>query len=249
MPLAEKRMSLHNFVTIIASPRSRVGKTLLARMLADFYLHNGRNVMAFDLNADDPTLTQFLPAHSTVAEISDTNGQMALFDRLVADDGVYKVVDLGHKAFRSFFTVAGEIGFAEEARRRSVAPIILFIASPDATSVEAYADLRRLFPQAALVPVHNEMLGSAQHRDKFPVPSAGPVLIHLPALTPGLRKIIERRPFSFVDSSGAAPLDVPLDAHIELQRWLRRIFLEFREMELRVLLADLQSSLQVQAGS
>jgi hypothetical protein len=239
-------MSLHNFVTIIASPRPRVGKTLLARMLADFYLHNGRTVVAFDLNADEPALTQFLPAHSTVAEISDTHGQMALFDRLVAADGAYKVVDLGHKAFRSFFKVAGEIGFAEEARRRSIAPIILFFSSPDATSVEAYADLRRLFPQAALVPVHNEILGSGQHRDKFPVPSAGSVLIHLPVLAPGLRKIIERRPFSFVDSGGAAPNDIPLDAHIELQRWLRRVFLEFREMELRVLMVDLQSSLQAQ---
>ena len=36
-----------------------------------------------------------------------------------------------------------------------------------------------------------------------------------------------------------------LEAHNELQKWLRRVFLEFREMELRVLLSDVQNSLQL----
>jgi len=40
---------------------------------------------------------------------------------------------------------------------------------------------------------------------------------------------------------------IPLDAHTELQRWLRRIYLEFRELDLRILLADLQSSMRDQS--
>jgi len=31
---------------------------------------------------------------------------------------------------------------------------------------------------------------------------------------------------------------IPLNARIELQRWLRRIYLEFRAFDLRILLAD-----------
>ena len=34
-------MSFRNSVTIVASPRPRVGKTLLARLLTDFHLHEG----------------------------------------------------------------------------------------------------------------------------------------------------------------------------------------------------------------
>jgi hypothetical protein len=41
-----------------------------------------------------------------------------------------------------------------------------------------------------------------------------------------------------------AAVGIPLDAHIELQRWLRRIYLEFRELDLRILLADLQASIR-----
>jgi len=33
--------SFRNSVAVIASPRPRVGKTLLARLLVDFYLHEG----------------------------------------------------------------------------------------------------------------------------------------------------------------------------------------------------------------
>jgi hypothetical protein len=233
-------MSLRSFITVVTSPRPRVGKTLVARLMADFHLHNGRQVDAFDINGDDATLSQFIPRHSGPADVSEIHGQMALFDRLVADDGSYKIVDLGDAAFKTFFDVAKQIDFAAEVRRRGLAVVILFVATPDATSVEAYAKLRHDFPQAAIVPVHNEILGVAQHRDKFAAPGSGAIPVHIASLAPGLRKIIDRPPFSFADPAGA---DIPLEMHMELQRWLRKIYVEFRQMELRVLLTDLARSL------
>jgi hypothetical protein len=64
--------------------------------------------------------------------------------------------------------------------------------------------------------------------------------IQIAALAPGLRKVIDRKPFSFADPAGA---DIPLEMDMELQRWLRKIYVEFRQMELRVLLTDLARSL------
>jgi hypothetical protein len=235
-------MSLRNFITVVTSPRPRVGKTLVARLLADFHLHNGRTIAAFDINADDNAMAQFMPDYTAPADVAAIHGQMALFDRLVADDGSYKIVDLGHPAFKTFFDVARQIDFAAEVRRRGLAAVILFVATPDATSIEAYAQLRRDFPQAAIVPVHNEVLGAPQYRDKFATPGPGSAPLHIAALAPGLRKVIDRRPFSFADAGGLPP-DVSLEMHAEMQRWLRKIYVEFREMELRVLLSDLQTSL------
>lgn len=140
--------------------------------------------------------------------------------------------------------MAHQIGFVEEARR-SVAVAILFTVTPDQTSVEAYRNLRNRFAQATLAPVHNEMFGPAQHRDKYPLASGSPVMVRLPVLAPGLRRYIETPPFSFADSNMGAAIGIPLDAHIELQRWLRRIYLEFRELDLRILLADLQASIRL----
>ncbi len=238
-------MSLHNSVTIVASPRPRVGKTLLARLLMNFHMQEGRTVEAFDLNAGEGTLAQFLPDYAAASEIGDIKGQMALFDRLVADDNTTKVVDLGHESFEAFFALAKQIGFAEEARRRGIAPAILYMVTPDKTSVEAYRDLCAQLPQATLTPVQNELLGSAQHRDKYP--ASGALQLRLPELAPGLRRYIETPPFSFSDARLANAKNIPLDVHIELQRWLRKIYVEFRELDLRVLLADLQSSIRLES--
>ena len=226
-------MSFRNSITIVASPRPRVGKTLIARLLTDFHQSENRKVVAFDLNSGERTLTQFMPEQTVAASVRDVNGQMALFDRLVTGDDTTKIIDLGHESFESFFTLAQQIDFIEEARQRAIAIAVLFMVTPDQTSVTAYQSLRDRFPRAMLVPLHNEMLGSAQHRDKYPIAGSG-----------ALRKLIDSPPFSFADSNMGNATGVPLDPHIELQRWLRRIYLEFRELDLHLLLADLSSSIR-----
>jgi len=78
--------------------------------------------------------------------------------------------------------------------------------------------LRDRFPCAVLVPLHNEMLRSAQHRDKYAISGSGALTVKLSALAPGLLKLIDSPPFSFADSNMGNATDVPLDAHNELQR-------------------------------
>lgn len=237
-------MTFQTSVTIVCSPRPRVGRTLVARLLADFHMQSGRTVEAFDLNPGHNSLSQFLPEHVKPAAIDTIQGQMALFDRLVGADDVTKIVDLGPAAFEPFFAVASQIGFAEEARKRSVAPAIMYVIASDKTSVESYAGLLRQFPQAIIAPVLNEVIAVGQQRERFPTSGKGSVLVRLPALAAGLRKYIDTPPFSFADSRYSGP-DIPLDIHIELQRWVRRVFLEFRELDLHMLLADLQSAIKV----
>lgn len=223
-------MSFRNSATIIASPRPRVGKTLLARLVTDFHVHEGRAVAAFDLNDGPTALARFAPERTAKADISDIKGQMALFDRLVSDDDVAKVVDIGNEQFEEFFTQAARIGLAEEARRRDIVPSILFIATPDRSSIEAYRRLRGLLPLATLTPAFNELLGPPQHRDSYPV-LGGREPVRFPALAPALRKYVEQPPFSFADQQLANASNIPLDGHIELQRWLRKTYAQLRELE------------------
>ena len=169
-------MSFRSSITVVASPRPRVGKTLLARLLAGFHLQEARSVAAFDLNTGEQTLEKFLPAKTAFATVRDINGQMALFDHLVENEDMTKMIDVGHESFETFFSVAHQIGFVEEARRRSIAVAILFIVTPGSDIREAYRNLRSRFTHATLAPVHNEMLGSAQHREKYQISSGGPVM-------------------------------------------------------------------------
>ena len=70
---------------IVASPRPRAGKTLLARLLMEYFLDNGRPLVGFDLNPRGPVLAGRFPKLVWPVDIGDIRGQMELFDRLVAD--------------------------------------------------------------------------------------------------------------------------------------------------------------------
>ncbi len=102
-------------VYIICSPRPLVGKTLIARLLSEFLLLKNGKVAAFDINLKEPSLLEYLPDITETAEVDDTFGKMALMDRLIINDGVAKVIDLGFHAFDEFFKMTDEIGFMKEA--------------------------------------------------------------------------------------------------------------------------------------
>ena len=133
-------------VYIICSPRPLVGKTLIARLLSEFLLLKNGTVNSFDINLKEPSLLDYLPRTTETADVIDTYGKMQLMDRLIVDDGIAKVIDLGFHAFDEFFKMTGEIGFLKEAARRHVAPVILFVADVDRVSARAYPMLQQQIP-------------------------------------------------------------------------------------------------------
>src|SRR6201997_4726612 len=138
-------------VYIICSPRPQVGKTLTARLLAEFLLLKNGRVQAFDINLKEPSLLDFLPAVTETADVIDTYGKMQLMDRIIVDDGMAKLIALGFHAFDEFFKMSEQIGFLKEAARRNVAPVILFVADTDRVSARGYETLRRQVPPSKLV--------------------------------------------------------------------------------------------------
>ena len=110
-----------------------------------------------------------------------------------------KVVDLGHQTFDRFFAVMQQIDFAAEVRRRAVAPMVLFVADPDERARQGYAMLNDRFPDLPLVPVFNENVPQiVRYRANFPPTRRGGEPIGIPALTPVVRSVVDRRNFSFV---------------------------------------------------
>ncbi len=115
---------------IVASQHPRVGKTLIARLLIEFFRSQGRPVAGYDLDPREPTLAGYFPKLVDTVDIADTQGQMALFDRLLANDRQSTVIDLGYGVFEQFFKVMAEIGFEREALRCGIEPIVLFPPTP-----------------------------------------------------------------------------------------------------------------------
>lgn len=235
-------MSRPTHVCIVASPRPRTGRTTLVRALTEFYRLDGP-VTAFDLDAMDATLEQFLPECTVRADIDETPSQVALFDQLIVPDGRPKVVDVSAHAFEAFFNVVAEIDFAGEARRQSIEPLILFAANSDPLSIKAYKRMRARFWGIPMAPVYNEGIGRGHDlREQFPASSSVALPLHIPAFSPALRTIVDTKPFSFSDFR-RRPARMPALLRAELQAWLRRVNLQFRELGLRMLLANLRGSL------
>jgi hypothetical protein len=230
---------------IVASPRPLTGKTFLARVLIDFLRIDGAAVRAFDLNPSGRALIDYLPVLTVKADIATTRGQVALFDRLVVSDAVAKVIDLGHGLFERFFALGEEIGFVEELRRRAVELVIIYPAEPHPASVEGYAGLRRRFPGILLVPALNDGIAKGRKlRELYPFGRAAGAPLQIPLLAPVLKLYVEQEPYTFADFQCRAPTPVPGHHAVELRSWSKRAFLEFRELELRLLLEKLRASLK-----
>jgi hypothetical protein len=213
-------------VYIVCSPRPRVGKTLIARLLTEYLDLENRYTTAFDINLNDPSLIDYLPKLTETASIDDTLGQMQLMDRLIVNDGAPKVIDLGFHAFDGFFKMAAEIGFTKEARRRGVDVAILFIPDRDRTSHRAWDMLQDSFSDAAVVPVNNEqiLLGEIP-------PWIGPAELLDIAILPGfLKAYIDRNTFSFTSF-----LRTSTDKSSELYQWILNCFVRFRELGLKLM--------------
>jgi hypothetical protein len=214
-------------VYIICSPRPLVGRTLIARLLSEFLLLKNGTVAAFDINLKEPSLLDYLPGITETAEVDDTFGKMALMDRLIVNDALAKVIDLGFHAFDEFFRMFEEIGFMKEAARRGVAPLILFVADTDRVSARGYATLQQQIPPNALVTVDNEYVV----RGELPATMAQGRILRIAALPVFLKTYIDRLTFSFTDY-----LRHEKDSSTELHQWIRNNYLNFREVELNLIL-------------
>jgi hypothetical protein len=214
-------------VYIVCSPRPGVGKTLIARLLTEFLLLQKGAVTAFDINLREPALIDYLPRITETARIDDTFGQMALMDRLIVNDGIPKVIDLGFHAFDDFFRIADEIGLVKEAARRGIDPIVLFIPDRDRTSAAAWDMLRAVLPRTALVAVDNEHVLWGE----WPKALVDARPFKVAALPAFLKSIINRTNFSFTrflrENRGQSS---------ELSQWVRDNYTRFRELELNLIL-------------
>jgi hypothetical protein len=214
-------------VYIICSPRPQVGKTLVARLLSEFLLLKNGQVTAFDINLKEPSLLDYLPDLTETADVIDTYGKMQLMDRVIIDDGMSKVIDLGFHAFDEFFKMSDEIGFMKEAARRNVAPIILFIADTDRMSGRSHEMLREQIPATNLIVVDNEFVV----RGELPPSMSRGRILRMSALPTFLKTYIDRLTFSFTGY-----LRQEKDSSTELHQWIRRNYFMFRELELNLIL-------------
>jgi hypothetical protein len=147
------------YAIIVASPRARTGKTLLARLIVENFLLSGVPHVVFDTDAVDRKLANFFPEKTVVVDLDRVPDQMKVLDTLGSPVAVTQVIDLAHRSFRKFFKLMRETDYVSEARASGFEPVILFIPDTGADSYEQGMEIREQFRGSGFALVRNEAVG------------------------------------------------------------------------------------------
>jgi hypothetical protein len=175
-------------VYITASDQHRNGKTLLARLLADYLLLDGRDPFMIDTDAPDGPLRNFFPGRTALADFATMAGQMKLFDTIIASPGRDYVIDLPARHTDGFFRAVGELNFFEELKKLGFRIIVFYVVDRQPASLRAAKAIQKFQHIDLFVPVENQHVGS------FWPKTEGDLVI--PALPQALAIAIADRRFS-----------------------------------------------------
>jgi hypothetical protein len=174
-------------VYITASDQHRNGKTLLARLLADCLMLDGRDPFMIDTDAPDGPLRNFFPGRTALADFSQMQGQMKLFDTILASPGRDYIVDLPARHTDGFFKASRELNFFDEAKNAGFRVILFFIVDRSTASLKAAHAHEHIHGVDLFVPVINQYVGT-----NWPNEDA----LNLPLLPQPLAFAISERRFS-----------------------------------------------------
>jgi hypothetical protein len=147
-------------VYITASDQHRNGKTMLARLLADYLMLDGRDPFMIDTDAPDGPLRNFFPGRTALADFSQMHGQMKLFDTIIASPGRDYIVDLPARHTEGFFKAAQELNFFAEAKNAGFRIILFFIVDRSVASLKAAKAHEHIDGVDLFVPVINQYVSS-----------------------------------------------------------------------------------------
>jgi hypothetical protein len=245
-PAPEPGRSAAAPIYVVCSPNRQVGKTMVARLLAEHYAADARPFAAFDLSDEAPGLADFLTHPVTIPSIRDIRGQVRFFDGLIETGNVAKIIDLSRREFANFFTIADKIGLFEEARRRAIEPLILFLIDPTPVAAKAYGLLRQCFAGTSLLPVRNLTVAKGlPYGGSFPHASRLAVSLEISVLGPAARAVVARERFSFLNlnKQGWPHSEISARTGAELEAWFRRARFQFREIELSLIRKQILTAL------
>ncbi|MGA2124719.1 MAG: hypothetical protein ABSG76_01075 [Xanthobacteraceae bacterium] len=229
------------YAAIVAAAHARTGKTLLSRVLADYFMVSGDSPMIFDTDPIEQTLSASFPTQSLVVDINQVRDQMLLFDNLASPSADTRVVDLSHLAFRKFFNLMRDTDFIPEARFAGVEPLIFYIVDHDRRSLEEGRLLLDRFADCAVVVVDNGHLRQptsvTRRSSDYRALHACDLHLAMPALDAVAATVIEEDPLLSLGELLRQPLRSSIDAddlagnaRAAIRGWVLRLFREIHRV-------------------
>ncbi|MFO0991443.1 MAG: hypothetical protein U1E67_05880 [Hyphomicrobiales bacterium] len=195
--MAESRAAKYS---IICSDQPRNGKTLVARLVADYQLLCQHETEIFDLASDARGLTIFFPVRGRRIDLTRTTDQMALLDRALATPPHDCVVYVPPHLNDGFFKYLRQFDFSAAARAHGVEIVIYYVVDKASGSLSAAESIRVANSGDRFIIVWNEAFMPSV-REGFATGLLNTLKkdgqLILPKLAPNLLKPVEDPGFSF----------------------------------------------------
>jgi hypothetical protein len=205
-------MAVQPTIYIVASDQHRNGKTLLARLLVDYLMLDGRDPFVVDTDAPDGPLRNFFPGRTALADFAAITGQMKLFDTILAAPGRDYVVDLPARHSDNFFAAERDLGFFAECKKLGFRIFLFFIVDQTFLSLKVAQSLQHYVGVDLFVPVRNMLVRSMWPEDDG--------ALTMPYLAAPLASAINNRRFSFRSFVQGDTQGLPADDVPQLQNFL-----------------------------
>ncbi|MBC8036455.1 MAG: hypothetical protein H7X89_04485 [Rhizobiales bacterium] len=211
-------------VHIVCSDRHRNGKTLLARVLVDYLMLDGRDPFVIDAGFPDGPLRNYFPGRTALVDFETIPGQMKLFDTILGSPGRDYVIDLPSGQTENFFKASGELGFIGEARHQGFKIVVLFVVDQTPDSLKTAKTLEAGAQPDAMVLVRNGFVGSTlvdiSHR----------IVIDMPELDAHIAAFAGTRRFSFRGFLLDDDQDLPAGQKTKLKTFLYEMMTGLRDI-------------------
>jgi hypothetical protein len=158
-------MAIQPTIYIVASDQHRNGKTLLARLLADYLLLDGRDPFLIDTDAPEGPLRSYFPGRTALADFAAITGQMKLFDTILAAPGRDYVIDLPARHTENFIAAERDLSFFSACKEAGFRIFVFFVVDENFVSRKAAVEVQRILAADLFVPVRNQLVRSSWPED------------------------------------------------------------------------------------
>ena len=228
-------MAAPPLIYVVCSDQHRNGKTLLARVLVDYLMLEGRDPFVIDAGSPEGPLRLHFPGRTALVDFATVRGQMKVFDTILASPGRDYVIDLPAAELDRFATAVRELNVFTEARLAGFRIVVLYVIDNERDSLDAAVVFERTTAPDLLVPVRNAAVGSA-----LPHSYSG-ILISMPELPEPLLALAAHKRFSFRSYLTGEEEAVPPPLRPVLASFLFALLTAFRDIQPALSLAKLAS--------
>jgi hypothetical protein len=212
-------------VFIICSDQARNGKTLLARVLVDFLLMEGRDPFCFDLGHPEPALRPFFPGRTALIDFLQADGQAQVFDTLLNRAGRDYVIDLPAQHLALFCEQANARTLQARAEERDFRTAVIYVVDREDRSLQTAVAVEEVLLPDIFVPVANRLVGSA-----LPPGVPGPALV-MEKMEDELHAVVSDRRFSLRVFMQGDQSSVPVRLRTSLKNFLHGLISGMRDFE------------------